>query len=592
MKTTVMAVMKETVEKFGAQTALKMKINGSWKATTWTQYHDQVKTAARAFMTLGLEPGKAVSILGNNCPQWFISDLAGIFAGAVPGGIYTTNSPEQCQYISAHSEANIAVVEDAAQLAKFKQIRGQLPDLKAIVLMNGSDEDEQVYAWDELPGLAEQTPEADLTARIEAQQPDDCCTLIYTSGTTGDPKGVMISHDNIVWTVQQLVKTVGIDHSAQIISYLPLSHIAEQVVSLHAPVLTGCTAWFAESLDLLGDNLREVRPTLFVGVPRVWEKIQAKMVATGAQNSPLKKKIAAWARKKGLGGVYALQAGKPMPGLHGLAGKLVFSKVREKLGFDRCNLFISTAAPISLDTLEFFHSLDVPVTEVYGMSECTGPGTVSLPQPHKFRTKWAGPVLEGAEMSIADDGEVLMRGRHVFRGYFKNEAATAETIDSDGWLHSGDVGQIDDQGFLQITDRKKELLITAGGENIAPQILEGKLKAIPVVSQAVVIGDRRKYLTAIFGLDPEKIVSEAKAAGSAARDTESASRCEKFKTYIQSQLDGVNNTLARVQTIKKFILLPEELSIVGGELTPTMKLKRRIVNEKYAAEIESMYQEA
>jgi len=568
MKTTIMEAMKATVEKYGDQTALKIKIDGTWQDTTWRQYYDRVKTTARAFMTLGLEKGKAISILGDNCPQWFISDLAGIFAGAVPGGIYATNSPEQCQYISAHSEANIAVVENANQLAKFKQIRDQLPDLKAIVLMNGSlmngsDDDDQVYAWDELPRLAEQTPEEELNARIEAQKPDDCCTLIYTSGTTGDPKGVMISHDNIVWTVQQLVKTIGLSHTDHVISYLPLSHIAEQVVSQHGPVMTGCTVWFAESLDLLGDNLREVRPTIFVGVPRVWEKIQAKMMAAGAQNPPLKKKIAAWARKKGLEGAYALQEGRPMPFLHGLAGKLVFSKVREKLGFDRCNLFISTAAPISLDTLEFFHSLDVPITEVYGMSECTGPGTVSMPQPHKFRTKWAGPVLLDAEMDIADDGEVLMRGRHVFKGYFKNETATAETIDSDGWLHSGDVGQIDDKGFLQITDRKKELLITSGGENIAPQVLEGQLKAIPVISQVVVIGDQRKYVTALFALDPE--------------------------AHFQSQLDGVNATLARVQTIKKFVILPEELSIEGGELTPTMKLKRRIVNEKYAAEIESMY---
>jgi len=226
------------------------------------------------------------------------------------------------------------------------------------------------------------------------------------------------------------------------------------------------------------------------------------------------------------------------------------------------------------------------------MSECTGPGTVSLPQPHKFRIHWAGPVLQGAEMDIADDGEVLMRGRHVFKGYFKNEAATAETIDSDGWLLSGDVGQIDEKGFLQITDRKKELLITAGGENIAPQVLEGKLKAIPVISQVVVIGDRRKYLTAIFALDPEKVATEAAAAGSAAQDSKAASECDTFRAYIQTQLDGINATLARVQTIKKFVILPEELSIEGGELTPTMKLKRRIVNEKYAAEIESMYADA
>ena len=582
--------MKKTVDAFGNKVALKTKINGNWEEMTWKQYYDQVRITARAFMALGLEKGKGVSILGNNCPQWFISDLAGIFAGAVPGGIYTTNSPAQCHYIAEHSEANIAVVENAEQLAKFKQIRDTLPDLKAIVLMNGSDSDKNVYSWKDLPKIAEKVKEAELEKRIKAQNPDDCCTLIYTSGTTGNPKGVMISHDNIVWTAGQVVKITESGPGEQIISYLPLSHIAEQIVSLHGPYLMGCTVWFAESLDKLGENLTEVHPTLFVGVPRVWEKIQAKMMAAGAQNPPLKKKIAAWARKKGLEGGYNHQKGKPMPFMYGLAKKLVFSKVREKLGLDRCRLFVSTAAPISMDTLEFFLSLGVPITEVYGMSECTGPGTVSLPEPFKYETGWAGPAVPGTEMSIADDGELLMRGRHVFKGYFKNEAATNETIDPEGWLHSGDVGKIDDRKFLKITDRKKELIITAGGENIPPQVLEGKLKAIPVISQAVVIGDRRKFMTALFTLDPEKVASAAAEAGSPAKTSAEASKCKKFNAYIQGKVEEINKSLARVQAIKKFMILPQELSIEGNELTPTMKLKRRIVNEKYAKEIESMYQ--
>jgi len=585
-----MDAMKKTVDAFGNKVALKTKINGNWEEMTWKQYYDQVRITARAFMALGLEKGKGVSILGNNCPQWFISDLAGIFAGAVPGGIYTTNSPAQCHYIAEHSEANIAVVENAEQLAKFKQIRDTLPDLKAIVLMNGSDSDKNVYSWKDLPKIAEKVKEAELEKRIKAQNPDDCCTLIYTSGTTGNPKGVMISHDNIVWTAGQVVKITESGPGEQIISYLPLSHIAEQIVSLHGPYLMGCTVWFAESLDKLGENLTEVHPTLFVGVPRVWEKIQAKMMAAGAQNPPLKKKIAAWARKKGLEGGYNHQKGKPMPFMYGLAKKLVFSKVREKLGLDRCRLFVSTAAPISMDTLEFFLSLGVPITEVYGMSECTGPGTVSLPEPFKYETGWAGPAVPGTEMSIADDGELLMRGRHVFKGYFKNEAATNETIDPEGWLHSGDVGKIDDRKFLKITDRKKELIITAGGENIPPQVLEGKLKAIPVISQAVVIGDRRKFMTALFTLDPEKVASAAAEAGSPAKTSAEASKCKKFNAYIQGKVEEINKSLARVQAIKKFMILPQELSIEGNELTPTMKLKRRIVNEKYAKEIESMYQ--
>lgn len=591
MKTTVMETMKKTVAKYGDKPALKFKVGGAWKETTWNEYHNQIRTTARAFMALGLEKGKAVSILGNNCPQWFVSNMAGIFAGAVPGGIYTTNSPEQCQYISEHSEANIAVVENAEQLAKFKQIRQNLPDLKAIVLMNGSDPDPNVHAWNDLPKLAEKVSESELDKRINAQNPDDCCTLIYTSGTTGNPKGVMISHDNITWTAGQVIDLINGSHEDQIVSYLPLSHIAEQVVSMHGPVIMGATCWFAESLDLLGDNLREVRPTIFVGVPRVWEKIQAKMVAAGAQNPPLKKKIAAWARKKGLAAGYGDQEGGPKPFMYGLAKKLVFSKVREKLGFDRCRLFISTAAPISMDTLEFFHSLAVPITEVYGMSECTGPATVSLPHPFKYRIGWAGPKVPSTELSIADDGEVLMRGRHVFKGYFKNEAATKETMDKDGWLHSGDVGIIDEKGFLKITDRKKELIITAGGENIPPQVLEGKLKAIPVISQAVVVGDRRKFMTALFTLDPEKVKTEAAAAGSSAATATEASKCDKFKAHLQKQVDQVNSTLARVQSIKKWVILPQELSIEGEELTPTMKLKRRIIYSKYAQEIENMYKE-
>lgn len=589
MKTTIMEVMAGTVEKYKDRVALKSKIGGGWQEMTWGAYYESVRTAARAFMALGLAPGKAVSILGNNCPQWFISNLGAIFAGGVPGGIYITSSPEQCQYVAHHSEANIAVVENADQLAKFKKIRDQLPDLKAIVLMNGEDPDETIYSWSDLQKLAQSVPESELEKRMEAQQPDDCCTLIYTSGTTGNPKGVMISHDNILWVAGQLIKTISAGPEDQIISYLPLSHVAEQVVSMHCPFTMGATVWFAESLDKLGENLAEIRPTFFVGVPRVWEKIQAKMMAAGAANSAVKKKIAAWARKQGLAGGYAHQQGKPLPFFYDLAHKLVFSKVREKLGFDRCRLFVSTAAPISMDTLEFFLSLGIPITEVYGMSECTGPATVSLPEPFQYETGWAGPALLGAELSIAEDGEVLMRGRHIFKGYFKNEAATKDAIDPDGWLHSGDVGKIDHRGFLKITDRKKELIITAGGENIPPQVIEGKLKSIAVVSQAVVIGDRRPYLTALFTLDPEKVEAEAALAGSPAKTAAEAARCEIFKAHLQSKVDAVNTTLARVQTIKKFVVLPKELSVEGEELTPTMKLKRRVVYEKYAGEIESMY---
>ncbi|WP_319523412.1 AMP-binding protein [uncultured Desulfosarcina sp.] len=589
MKQTVMERFEQTVAAHGDQPALKHKRDGRWETITWKDYQAHVLNTAKAFMALGLEAGKAVNILANNCPQWFISDLAAIFAGAVPGGIYTTSSPEQCLYIAQHSEANIVVVEDGAQLKKFEGLWADLPDLKAIVMMNGSDDDPRVVAWSDLPELAAGVADAALKQRMDVQSPDSCCTLIYTSGTTGNPKGVMITHDNIVWTARKVAETVDGDHRDHVISYLPLSHIAEQMVSLVVPMTMGCTAWFAESLDQLGDNLQEVRPSIFLGVPRVWEKIQAKVAAAGADNPPLKKKIAAWARKQGLAGGYAHQNGRPRPRLYPLADKLVFSKVRQRLGLDRCRIFFSTAAPIAEDTLEFFMSLGIPITEIYGMSECTGPTTVSLPQPGRYRTGWAGPAMIGTELRLGEYDEILMRGRHVFKGYYKNEAATRDTIDEEGWLHSGDVGRIDDKGFLKVTDRMKELIITAGGENIPPQVLESKLKAIPVINQVVVIGDRRKYVSALLTLDPAKVVLTAEEAGSPATSVDEAAACERFKAYLQARVDAVNATLPRPWTIKRFVVLPKELSIENGELTPTMKLKRRIIKANYAEEIDGMY---
>ncbi|MEZ4268212.1 MAG: AMP-binding protein [Myxococcota bacterium] len=587
MALTVMEVLDRTATKFGDRPAMAVKRNGQWVKTTWKQHRETCRRAARAFIHLGVAPKTGVSIIGYNCPEWFAADVGAILAGGFPAGIYTTNSAEQCQYIAEHSDSAVAVVEDAEQLAKFQSIRAQLPKLKAIVMMFGDDPAADVYSWKDFLALADQVPESTLEERIAAQGADDVCTLIYTSGTTGPPKAVMISHDNITFVAQAVSDLVNGGPDDVMLSYLPLSHIAEQAITLHGPMWMGACTWFAESIEVLGDNLREVRPTIFLGVPRVWEKIQAKMVAAGAQNPPLKKKIAAWARKTGLAARYGEQNGKPFPFTHAIANKLVYSKVSEKLGLDRCRLQVTSAAPISKDTLEFFLSLNIPLYEVYGMSECTGPATISL--PGRYKTAKAGFCLPGVELKIAEDGEVCMRGRHVFKGYYKNPEATAEALDAEGWLHSGDIGVIDPDGFLRITDRKKDLIITAGGENVAPQLIEGQLKAIPVVAQAVVIGDRRKFLTALLVLDPERIAVDAEAIGSPARDAASASTCPLFEQYLQKEIDKVNEGLARVQTIKKFKILPVDFTIEGGEMTPTMKMKRKVVNEKYSDAIESMY---
>ena len=586
-KQRVMDVLERTARSNGPRPALRVKRGGAWRTFTWDEYRQQVRQIARSLIAIGVQPGAGVCIIGYNCPEWFFADVGAIYAGAVPAGIYTTSSPEQCQYIAGHCEAPVVFVEDQEQLAKFLAVRNRLPALKAIVLMNGDSAQAGVYSWAKFVELGLRTPEAELEKRIAAQTPDGMATLIYTSGTTGVPKGVMLSHDNITWTASEAIGLIGGSPTDEVVSYLPLSHIAEQVASLHGTMAYGICVSFAESMEKLGDALREVRPHYFLAVPRVWEKIQERIMAAGAQNPPLKKKIAAWARRQGLAGGYAEQQRVGKSPMYAIANALVFKKVRKTLGLDRARILITSAAPISRDTLEFYLSLGLPICEVYGMSECTGPATASL--PNRYRTGKAGYVLPGSEIKIAEDGEVCMRGRHVFMGYYKDTLATAEALDKDGWLHSGDIGTLDAEGFLQITDRKKDLIITAGGENVAPALVEGYLKGIPVVSQAVVIGDRQRYLSVLLTLNKDRILQDAQSCGSAACDPETASRDEKFLAFLQRQIDAVNARLARVQAVKKFRVLPTEFTIEGGELTPTMKIKRKVVTEKYKEEIEKLY---
>lgn len=586
-KLRVMDVFERTVRSHGPKPALRVRRNNAWRATSWDEYRQQVRQVARALISVGAQPGDGVCIIGYNCPEWFFADIGSIYAGLVPAGIYTTSSPEQCQYIANHCDAPVVFVENQEQLSKFLAVRAQLPKLKALVLMSGETNQAGVYSWTKFLELGLRTPEAELEKRIAAQKPDDMATLIYTSGTTGTPKGVMLTHDNLTWTAQAAANLVDGRAGDEVVSYLPLSHIAEQIVSLHGPMAFGGCINFAESMEKLGDALRDVRPHYFLGVPRVWEKIQERIMAVGAKNPPLKKKISAWARRHGLAGGYADQQRVSKPILYPVANALVFKKVKKTLGLDRARILVTSAAPISRDTLEFFLSLGLPICEVYGMSECTGPATASLPS--RYRTGKAGFTLPGAELKIAEDGEICMRGRHVFKGYFKDSLSTADTLDKDGWLHSGDIGVIDAEGFLQITDRKKDLIITAGGENVAPALVEGYLKGIPVVSQAVVIGDRQRYLSVLLTLNQERIRQDAEACGSAACDAESAAKDEKFLQFLQRKIDEVNARLARVQAVKKFKVIPQEFTIEGGELTPTMKVKRKVVHEKYKKEIDQLY---
>jgi long-subunit acyl-CoA synthetase (AMP-forming) len=560
---------------------------GRWEILTWGQYRDQVLQAARGLMNLGIEPGDGMAILGDNCPGWLLSHFAAIAAGGIPAGIYTNNTPEQCTLIADHCDAVVAFIENEELLESFLDSRARLSHLRVIVLMDGDHPDPGVISWQDLLDQGSQVAAASLRQRLDAVDPHGVCELIYTSGTTGRPKGVMLTHHNVIWTADRLTSAYDIGPADSLISYLPLSHIAEQIFSLYAPVFTGACVWFAESLDKVGENLREVRPHFFFAVPRVWEKIHMRITSAAARSSARERRIAAWAQHKGLEGGYAEQQGRSKALLYGLADKLVLNKVRQRLGLDRARGCFSAAAPISIQTLEFFLSLGIPILEIYGMSENTGPATLST--RGRYRTGKAGWPMDGTELKIEADGEICMRGPHISPGYFKDPAATRETFDGQGWLHSGDIGEIDDQGFLSITDRKKELIITSGGKNVGPQAIENELRRIEVVGQAVVIGDRQKYLAALLTLDPEALPRVAARVGSPARDLSAAASCPVLRSHLESQVEEVNAGLARFKTIKRFTILPVELSVRGGEMTPTMKLKRRFVNEKYAKEIEELY---
>jgi 1-acyl-sn-glycerol-3-phosphate acyltransferase len=568
----------------GERPALRHKQDGSWQTISWQSYCDRVMLAARGFIRLGLEAGDGVVIIGANRPEWFMADLAAIAGGGFPSGIYTTSTAEQCAYIIRHCEAVIAVVEDDSYLDKLAAVRDQL---KAIVLMQGRAEGENLYSWQQLIELGREVEESRLRQRIEDLRADSTCSLIYTSGTTGHPKGVMLSHENVLWMSRALTREFAVDGNDRNLSYLPLSHIAEQVLSLYVPLISGGCTSFVESLEKLGDNLREVRPTYFFAVPRVLEKIQARMEAAGAGSGPLRKRLIRWARRQGMAGGRAEQDGEPKPFGYAIANRLVFSKVRARLGLDRARFCFTAAAPISRHTLEFFLSLGMPFLEAYGLSECTGPTTFSL--PGRYRIGAAGFAIPGTELEVADDGELLIRGPHLFQGYFKDPQGTGEAIDADGWFHTGDIGKLDQEGFLSVTDRKKELIITSGGKNVAPVPIETKLRTIPAVSQAVVVGERCSYLTALLTLDPDNIPAIAARIGSSVRDAVSAVSCTTFKAYLDEQVAKINDTLAPYETIKRFVVLPVQLSVENGCLTPTMKLKRRLIRQLFAAEIEALY---
>ncbi|XP_008331216.1 long-chain-fatty-acid--CoA ligase ACSBG2-like isoform X2 [Cynoglossus semilaevis] len=622
---TVDQLFTSAVDKFGDFTALVWKDGDQQKRLNYREYHQNCRIAAKSFLKLGLERYHGVCILGFNSAEWFMADIGAIYAGGFAVGIYTTNSPEACQYVAENCKANVIVVENHKQLEKILQIEDKLPHLKAIIQYKDALKEKRpnLYTWAEFMDLGRNEPDAPLDAILSSQKPNQCCTLIYTSGTTGQPKGVMLSHDNVTWTTHSISRHVKLTEATEaqevVVSYLPLSHIAAQMVDIWSTMKVGGVTYFADPDALKGslvNTLKEARPTVFMGVPRVWEKMQERMRSVAAKSSTVRRKVAAWAKDVGLQTNLAKmnQNGsvtrKPLS--YQVAKKLVFKKVRNALGLDRCKKCYTGAAPITKDTLEFFLSLDIPLYELYGMSECSGPHTISLHNAFRLtscgkeivacKTKFHQPDQDGI-------GEICFWGRHVFMGYLNMPDKTEEALDADGWLLSGDLGKQDKNGFLYITGRIKELIITAGGENIPPVPIEDAVKeVVPLISNAMLIGDRKKFLSMLLtvkcqvnaesgepedDLTPEAVQFCRSLGSNATKVSEIAGgRDQAVNKAIQEGVNRVNQkATSNAQRIQKWIILDHDFSVVGGELGPTMKLKRPTVVKMYQEQIENFYKE-
>jgi len=587
---------------------------GVEKTWTWTDYHQDVRTVAKAFISLGFARFDSVCILGFNAPEWVISDVAAIFAGGFASGIYPTNGPEACKYILEQSNCSILVVEDGRQLDKVWALRDQLPLLKKVVQYSGVPTHPGVLSWADLLSRGKEQEEEILMARLRRIAINQCSTLVFTSGTTGNPKGVMLSHDNMTWNSINATSLYKMEHAnTRVLSYLPLSHVAAQMVDIVAMMAVAGTTYFADKNVLkssLLDNLQWCKPTVFFAVPRVWEKIMEKMMEKAKDVKGLKKTVSRKAKEIGL--KYHTKGTNATE--FKLFQKIYYSKVKALLGLDQCMAFMSGAAPIDRKTQNYFLSLDIMILELYGMSETTGGHTfntvskfkmssVGAPLAECYKSKLMRPTND----EVTEEKELLMWGRHIMMGYAGRQDATRKDMTEDGWLRSGDLVSIDNEGFHAIVGREKDLIITAGGENIAPQPIHDLVKEqLPIISQVLLLGDKQKFvscfLTLAVEVDPETMEPTGKLS-SAARDWVQAQGSNATTVQevlegpdvavmrgIQAGIDKANKeAVSNAQRIQKWMVIPRDFSLPGGELGPTMKVKRQAVTKKYEGCIERIY---
>ena len=567
--------------KHGDRPAVKHKVGDAWVDLSYSELADRVRNVALGLIDVGIEPGDKVSILSSTRPEWTYACFGTLGAGGACVSIYQTNSPQECHYVLHHSESRAVFVEDGEQLSKIRAIEADLPRLEMVFVMDPSGHIGDAIPLDELCERGSRRPESDYEDRLAGTGDEDMCLYIYTSGTTGPPKGCLLTHGNYR-QVTNMVEAGGVlvARDELVYLFLPLAHAFALLIQFVTFDIGGTIAYWERDPQKIIPNLMEVGPTYFPSVPRVFEKIYALANSAG-QPAEIKQAVAVGLRVRQL-----QEAGEEVPG----ELQAAFDEAEEKLFKNVRNLFgghirqcVTGAAPISKEILEFFYACGVPVMEGYGMTETST--VASANQPAAFRFGSVGKPLPGVEARVAEDGELLLRGPNIFRGYFKNEEASREAL-AGGWLHTGDLASIDEDGFLYITGRKKDIIITAGGKNITPANLENGLKQNRYISQAVVVGDRRPYLVALITLDPEETPAFAEQHGLA---LEELPESREMRAEVERAVAEVNSTVGRVEQIKKFTILPRDLSQETGELTPTLKVKRNVVHDKFAAEIERLY---
>jgi long-chain acyl-CoA synthetase len=596
---TIPAMFWNGVEQRKDDVWMRQKKLGIWRTWTWGQTGEAVREVAGGLISLGFAPRETCSILSNTVIEWVLADLAVLSCGGVANGIYPTDAASQVQYLCEDSGTTLLFVEDDEQLDKALEVRDQLPKLKKIVVfdMDGLRElnDPGVISLAQLRQLGREhnTRQPDeIMHRVKQVKPEDLAILVYTSGTTGKPKGAMHSHKGLVYTVRGYNTLVAQDSRDERMAFLPLCHIAERMGGEYFALYTGSKLNFVENPETVPENVREISPTVFTAVPRVWEKFYSGVMIGLKEASPLQQAAYAWSIKVGTEIADKVLAGQPVDGAlkfkFGIARKLALDNVRKMIGIDRARFLVTGAAPISPELVKWYLALGVPMLEVWGMTETCGAST-GIPA-NRIKPGSIGPAAGYNEVKLDPaTGEILVRGPNVFMGYLNQPEKTAETIDADGWLHTGDVGTVDADGFFHITDRMKDIIITAGGKNVTPSEFENELKFSPYITDAVVIGDKKPYLTVIIMIDQENVEKYAQDNDVPFSNYASLTKAPEVQALIQAEIDRVNKKFARVEQVKKFFLLDTQLSAEDEELTPTMKLKRKLVQTKYAPQIEAMY---